>query len=157
MKFDRSKGFTLIEVVVATFIVGLALVALAGTVQNLTRQTSLVKEKYVADLVANNVLAELRLAGQWPEIGENSDVVEMASQSWFYDTKVFATDVEQLRRIEVSVGLDDELKQTRATLIGFISSSPTVTAQPVEWVKSQEQDNQARFPDDLNPLQNSGN
>ena len=128
-----SKGFTLIEVVVATFIVGLALVALANTVQSLTSAQANLNIKYYANLVAANKLTELQLLPQWPELGEADDQVEMARREWFIETEVTETTVESLRRVDIYVGIDNDEDVVEATLTGFLSSSPQLQVARVDW------------------------
>jgi len=131
----NTAGFTLIEVVIATFIVGIALIALMGTVQVTSRQAIQLEEAFIANLIANNLLAETQLQKEWPEIGEQNESIEMSNRDWFYEIKVEATDVETLRRVEVSVGLDDDQNRVSGMLVGFVSSSSQIGQRPVDWLK----------------------
>lgn len=152
-KSNKGYGFTLIEVVIATFIVGMALIAVVGTIQSITSQTSRVQEKFIGNLIAKNTMTELQLNQTWAEIGENSDTIEMANTVWFKDVNVIATEVETLRRVEISVGLDDEHHQQSNFLVGFISQSPQLGQRPVQWIK-QDQDNGTQDPDDSDNTRN---
>jgi len=134
----KSNGFTLIEVAIATFVVAIALVALANTVQSITKNQGELRTKFVANLIANNKLAELQFVSPWPEVGESDDDVEMANQEWFIEIEVIETDVESLRRVDISVGLDNDVKAYEATLSGFISSESQLNAQPINWQASNQ-------------------
>ena len=160
IKSFQKKGFTLIEVVIATFIVGMALIAVVGTIQSITAQTSRVQEVFVANLIAKNTMAELQLNPVWSEIGENSDTVQMANLNWFKDVTVIATEVETLRRVEISVGIDNDKHHQSSFLVGFISQSPQMGQRPVQWIKQDQGDinnddndsDSSKNPDPLIPI-----
>ncbi len=156
----QDYGFTLIEVVIATFIVGMALIAVVGTIQSITSQTSRVQEKFISNLIAKNSMAELQLNQVWSDIGKNSETLEMANTNWFKDVTVIATEVETLRRVEISVGVDDDKHRQSIFLVGFISQSPQLGQRPVQWIKqdldtrdddSDDSDN-ITDPDPLTPI-----
>jgi len=138
VKIKKLKGFTLIEVVIATFIVGMSLIAVVGTIQSITQQTSRVKEAFLANLVAKNSMIELQLSPQWADTGEQSDEVEMAGIEWFKKIKVDETDVETLRRVEISVGINDEDQIPVSFLVGFISQSPQIATRSVQWIQAND-------------------
>ena len=148
MQTKLAKGFTLIEVVIATFIVGMSLIAVVGTIQSITQQTSRLEEKFIADLVANNFLTELQLKSQWPEIGEQDLEAEMAGREWFAKIKVEATEVETLRRIEINVGLDNDEDISSTFVLGFVSASSAIATRPVDWLKLETKQESI---DDQNP------
>ena len=159
-KSFQHNGFTLIEVVIATFIVGMALIAVVGTIQSITSQTSRIQEKFIGNLIAKNSMTELQLNQVWADIGENSDTIEMANTNWFKDVTVVATEVETLRRVEISVGIDDDKHRQSSFLVGFISQSPQLGQRPVQWIKQgvdirndqpDDSDN-TRNPDPLIPI-----
>ena len=131
----KNSGFTLIEVVIATFIVGIALIAIVGTIQSITAQTSRVQETFIANLIAKNTMTELQLSPIWAEIGEQSENVEMANLSWFKDIEVLETEVETLRRVEISVGIVDDRRRQSSFLVGFISQTPQLGQRPVQWLE----------------------
>ena len=157
IKSFQKKGFTLIEVVIATFIVGMALIAVVGTIQSITAQTARVQEAFVANLIAKNTMTELQLNPVWSDIGENSETVEMANTNWFKEVTVIATEVETLRRVEISVGIDNDKHHQSSFLIGFISQSPQMGQRPVQWIKQNpddinDNDNDSDNSRNLNPL-----
>ena len=145
IKSTLIKGFTLIEVVIATFIVGIALIAVVGTIQSITAQTSRVQESFIANLVAKNAMVQLQLSPVWAEIGENSENQTMANIDWFQDVTVIETEVATLRRVEISVGIDDDNRTQSSFLVGFISQTPQLGQRPVQWIE------QSLNPDTDNP------
>lgn len=151
MSTSKSQGFTLIEVVIATFIVGIALIALAGTVQVLSKQTSRIEETFVANLIASNTLAELQLRQEWPEVGEQSDTHEMANRDWFSETRVEATDIETLRRVEIIVGIENDTNSVSTIMVGFVSNSSQIGQRPIDWLGQNDASDNAE-----NTEQNEG-
>ncbi len=134
-KILQQKGFTLIEVVIATFIVGIALIAVVGTIQSITAQTSRVQEIFIGNLIAKNAMTELQLSPVWAELGEKSESVEMANTNWFKDIIVIETEVETLRRVEITVGIDDDERKQSCFLVGFISQTSQLGQRPVQWLE----------------------
>ena len=136
----NQNAFTLIEVVIATFIVGMALIAVVGTIQSITSQTSRLQESFIGNLIAKNTMTELQLSPTWSDVGESSESIEMANRNWFKDLTVIETEVETLRRVEISVGLDDNNRRQSSFLVGFISLSPQLGQRPVQWIKQNADD-----------------
>lgn len=134
----RQNGFTLIEVVVATFVVAIALVALANTVQAVTREQSDLNIKFFANLVASNKMAELQSLPQWPELGESNDDddIEMAERIWFINMEVTETAVDSLRRVDLEVGINDENQFIETRLSGFLGQTPQIGGEKVAWTQT---------------------
>ena len=68
----RHRGFTLLEVLVALVIIGVALAASMRGAMSLTTTAEYTREKMLAVMTAENRLLELRLARERLEQGENS-------------------------------------------------------------------------------------
>jgi general secretion pathway protein I len=66
---SATRGFTLIEVLVALAIVAVALAASVRAVGMLSFNDSLLRDKSLAALSAGNRLAELRLEKRFPDLG----------------------------------------------------------------------------------------
>ena len=117
----RSRGFTLIEVMVALAIVGLALPALLFQVMGNVDNEAYLRDKALARWVAENKLAENRLQrgmGQRVLTGSASGVEQMAGRSWQWHIRSLPTGVEGMRRLEVEVG--PEGRDKVVSLVGFI-------------------------------------
>ena len=124
-------GFTLVEVLVALAIVAFGLVAVFGQLSQSTTAASRLREKTLAEWVALNQLAELRLSGEYPGIGTRSDDVEMAGSRWHYDIKISETQGNYMRRADVSVSYTDNQQRPLATVVGFIGQPLAVAgSQP---------------------------
>lgn len=116
---DRSRGFTLIEVMVALVVASLALVAvMASTSQMIDAGTSMRDRTYAA-WIAQNKIAEMRLANTEPEVSTSNGEVDFADLEWGWTATVSETGVEYLYRVDVEVsfaGSDDVIR----TVTGFI-------------------------------------
>jgi general secretion pathway protein I len=113
MRSESSRGFTLIEVMVALAIVAIAVPALLFTLDQQLDGTVYLRDRSLAQIVATNRLNELRLAlrgGQRRLQGNLSGTETMAERDWYWRVTTTATEVPQFSRVEVSVtddGSDD--------------------------------------------------
>ena len=99
----RSQGFTLLEVLVAVAIVGIAMGALLAGFARYADQAGYVRQRTLATWVAHNRMNELMLDPAWPATGSKEDDMEMAGVEWRYRIEVRSTDDPQLRRIDLRV------------------------------------------------------
>lgn len=120
-----ARGFTLIEVLIALAIVAMALPALVTRVQSVSDNTGYIEEKSYAYWVAQNKLEELmidyRLKRVFPKT-KRHDVIEFAGQEWYWEAESDTTAMEQMYRLEVHVGRDED--NILATLAGFVYEQP---------------------------------
>lgn len=98
-----SRGFTLVEVLVALMVVALALAALMNSVSSSARSSEHLRDKTEAQWIAMNRIAEVRLNVQ--KFGDSGDKgqIEFANRKWRYDTRYFDTDNPNIRRVVVRV------------------------------------------------------
>ena len=115
-----SRGFTLIEVLVALSIVALSLTAVTASISQMIDAGNTMRQRTYASWIGQNRIAELRLAEQLPEVGASNGTVEYANVEWSWRAVVAETGVEQLYRIDVSVSLAGQTETIR-TVTGFVS------------------------------------
>lgn len=98
-----SRGFTLLEVLVALFIVGTALGASLRAVGSLATNSSDLRASMMATWSAENRLTQIRLSQEWPALGQRSFACPQGDLALMCDESVFATPNPSFRRVEVSV------------------------------------------------------
>ena len=117
----RPRGFTLIEVMVALAIVGLALPALIFQVMSNIDSQDYLRDKAFAQWIAQNRLAEMqlqRILGQRVLSGTSSGFETMAGVRWEWRINALPSGVEGMRRFELEVGLEN--KESLHRSVGFI-------------------------------------
>jgi general secretion pathway protein I len=99
----RTRGFTLIEVLVALAIVAIGMAALMSALTSSASTTVFLRDKTLAEWVALNQIESMRLALQRPQKGEKDGDAEMAGRKWKWHQEVMETEVKGIMRIDVSV------------------------------------------------------
>lgn len=116
----RAGGFTLVEVLVALAIIAFGLIAVFGQLSQSATAAGRLRDKTLAHWVAMNTLTELRLRGDFPAVGTQSDDVELAGVRWRYQIKVAETASDALRRADVTVAFEEDPDRPVASLVGFL-------------------------------------
>ena len=121
-KFVKKRhGFTLLEVMVALFIIALGLVAVIKTVTATTTNTVYLRDKTFAYWVAQNQITEIELTAVNPKIGFTDGEEKLAGQTWHWTRKIDKTEDPDTNRVEVTVRKDkDKSAQNYATLITLL-------------------------------------
>lgn len=103
-RFQRlAGGFTLLEVLVALVVVGTALGASLRAVGSLTQNSSALRASMMATWSAENRLAQIRLAREFPPFGKRSFDCPQDELKLVCEEEVLATPNPFFRRVEVSV------------------------------------------------------
>ena len=103
-RFRRyARGFTLLEVLVALVVVGTALGASLRAVGSLTQNSSALRASMMATWSAENRLAQIRLAREFPPFGKRSFDCPQDELKLVCEEDVLATPNPFFRRVEVSV------------------------------------------------------
>ena len=112
---QHSAGFTLLEVLVALVIVGTALGASLRAVGSLTQNSSDLRASMMATWSAENRLAQIRLAREWPPLGQHKFDCPQDNLQLVCEENVYATPNPYFRRVEVSVFISQNTGDTRNT------------------------------------------
>lgn len=117
-----SKGFTLLEVMVALAIFAVAAIAVTKVGMNFTQSIGQMNDRTYAHFVAMNELTDLEINGSWPE-GTGEKVVDEQGQKWLVSHQVYNTISENVRRIEIRVALTNDDGQAAGnvtSIVGFL-------------------------------------
>ncbi len=114
----RTRGFTLVEVLVALGIVAVALAAGVRATASLTRNAERQSDLLLAHLCAENALVNVRLSRQMPAVADNTTACEQAGRSLAVRLSVQPTPNPNFLRVEAQI-LDGEARLLNlATVVG---------------------------------------
>lgn len=99
----HTRGFTLVEVLVALAVVAIALTAGLQATGSLTRLSERQQGQLLAQLCADNQLAKVRLAKTLPGIGTSTETCAQAGQVLDVAIDVLPTPNPNFRRVDVRV------------------------------------------------------
>lgn len=124
----RSRGFTLLEVLVALAVLALGLMALIGTTGKASRDASRLRDKTFATWVGTNELSMLRVAQSWPNDDSLNGDADMGGQKWHWKATMTKTADPGLLRIDIDVTLPDTPNDVITTVTGFMGLPPNLQA-----------------------------
>jgi len=114
------RGFTLIEVLVALAIVAVALSAAVRAVGSMTQANVDLRLKLLAELSADNRVAELRAAAAFPPLGSRTIACPQGRAKLECVEEVKSTPNPLFRRVEVRVYASAEHNRALAELVGIL-------------------------------------
>ena len=119
----RDKGFTLIEVMVALAVFAVVSVALVGNSTSTLREAGIIQDRTVATWLAEDELTTLRMQRRseenFPDLGTNRELVEIAGVEWYIETEIESTENDYVRRVTVRI-YRDSAEEPTSELIGFL-------------------------------------
>ncbi len=119
----RSRGFTLIEILVALAIIAVALAAGMRSLAQSADSATALKARTLALWVAQNRLAAAQVATPWPALGSYRGSATQAGSTLLWREAVTATPNPSFRRIEITVAEPERPEYQVAHLVGFIGNS----------------------------------
>jgi general secretion pathway protein I len=145
-------GFTLVEVLVALVVVAIGLAALMVAVSGTARTSGYLRDKTLAQWIALNRVAEVRLtvnkvaqSSGSSSGSSNGDTGELqfASRTWHYDTRYYDTQFQSTKRIVVRVWAGDAKTKGNpiAEATGFYGSGLSIpgTSNASDWTQGNSQ------------------
>ncbi|MFW1860624.1 type II secretion system minor pseudopilin GspI [Acinetobacter baumannii] len=106
----KSKGFTLLEVMVALAIFAVAAVALTKVAMQYTQSTSNAILRTKAQFVAMNEVAMMEINQEWLQ-GTQSKQVTSQGETWQIDKSAQSTISPNVQKIDLQVSLYDQDKR----------------------------------------------
>ncbi len=127
-----QTGFTLVEVLVATAVLALALTVFITGGTQYAGHAHYIQEKTLAQWVARNRMVEYDTDPQWPDTGRDDGTVEMGGREWEWQSEVEETQDPVVRRVDIQVfpidaDTGDAADSPLTTLSGFLTQ-PAGTA-----------------------------
>ena len=119
----RTRGFTLIEVMIALMIFSLLAAMLQEVASGYMNNYRRIESQTMASWIAQNRLTEMRLQDQMPGIGSSDEEIEFGGHEWEMETEISETEDPAIRRVEMTlyriVGSRDERRQ-QLLFTGFL-------------------------------------
>jgi general secretion pathway protein I len=121
----RSRGFTLVEVMVALAVLAIALPALLFAINEQVSGLNTLREKSVAHWIASDRMTQLRLQNHYrdflPSSRRRGDV-ELLGRTWYWEETTEKTANDQLLQVDITVRAEDETDAPAlASLSAFFS------------------------------------
>jgi len=116
-----QKGFTLLESLVALAILAIALTAVMRATSASTSHVDALRQRLLADWVAQNRLALHAGRGDWLPVGSQQGKESQAGLTFIWDEKISSTPNPAFRRIDVSVSTAEQpqLRHLSGYLVQF--------------------------------------
>jgi general secretion pathway protein I len=117
-----KRGMTLIEVMVALAIFAIAGSAILKATGDHIGSVGQIEEITMATWVANNQLTRVHLDDTWPPRNNQRGSTELAGRTWYWQQTVTQTNDEDLRSIEINVGLAEDFSDQITGVVSFVAN-----------------------------------
>ncbi len=116
----RSRGFTLLECLIALAILAVALTAALRAAGTTAQSSYALRDHSLASWVAQNQLALLRAEQTWPALGRSDGEAVQAGRKFAWQQTVAPTPNPLFRRVEIQVLSADDATPL-ASMSGFVA------------------------------------
>ncbi|HUW98595.1 MAG TPA: type II secretion system minor pseudopilin GspI [Acidiferrobacter sp.] len=99
----KGRGFTLIEVLVALFVLAIALAAVMRGLSDAIVTTAALRNRTMALWVAENRLTRIETMTRWPQLGSRRTGAREDGRRFLVVTHIGATIVAEIRRARITV------------------------------------------------------
>jgi general secretion pathway protein I len=120
---------------VALAIAALGLAAVAASVSQMVDAAMTMQQRSYANWIAQNKIAELRLANVVPEVSSTSGQTQYAGLEWEWRANISETGVENLYRVDVIVSQPGNEEILR-TVSGFIGEPGIPGQSNIAWTSN---------------------
>lgn len=118
--YKKQKGMTLLEVMLALFIMATSGLAVMNAASGALNSQAHLQTKTFALWVASNYLTELKLKAVWPGDSWSNDKVELAGSTWYLRYKTVKTGDDDFKALDVEVS-DSEKGRALAYIRTYIA------------------------------------
>ena len=125
--WQRNRGFTLLEVLVALTIIALSLGALISTSGSQASNAAYLKQKTIAHWVALNEITKLQVENKWLGKGDTRGTTTMAGFDWYWTRTVIETEDKNTHQVEYRMYTDESRENQVTRLIGSLSRREDIT------------------------------
>jgi general secretion pathway protein I len=126
---SQSRGFTLLEVMVAVAVLAIALSATIKVASESGANLIHLRDKTLAHWVAENKLAELQATEAWTE-GSQRGSSRMGGRTWYWQVDTTTTELPNIRQVLVQVSEQEKGEQWVTSLTGFLADPQLREAVP---------------------------
>lgn len=117
---NAARGFTLLEILVALAILAIGLAAATRACMSATDTAAALQQRQLAGWVAENQLALLRAARQFPAPGQSSGEARMGQRTFRWTMAVDTAAQGYFRRVEIAVREASGEADVLARLVGYL-------------------------------------
>ena len=103
MRASAESGFTILEMLVALFVLGFAVLALVNLAGETIRNAGTIEDRMFANVVAENHAVETLTRLDSPAIGETGGTEMLANRLWHWMSKVSLSADPEILRVDISV------------------------------------------------------
>jgi general secretion pathway protein I len=121
MPAETTRGFTLVEVLVALAVLAIAFAAVMRTLGAGIDLSADLRDRNVALWVAQNRLTERQIQHAWPAPDVSEGTSDMGGRQWRWRETVTTTPEAAMRRIEIEIRAPGN-EQVLARLVGFLEN-----------------------------------
>ena len=119
-----ERGFTLLESLVALAILAIALAAVLRATSASTTHVDALRQRLLADWVAQNRIALHTGRGDWLPVGTQQGEEVQAGVKFLWHETISTTPNPSFRRIEVGVSANEDPKHALRHLSGYLAEFP---------------------------------
>ena len=121
VKLWSVRGFTLLEIMVALAVAAVGLGAIAKAMSQNVNVAQQLEDRTLANWVASNRMAELRMQRLFRSGGSQRSGVEFGRRKWTVEEEYFATADPNITRVKVSVFADTGKDHASASETGYLA------------------------------------
>lgn len=118
----KQQGLTLVEVLVALFILAMMAAVAVQVVGNAASIRQASEERALSQLCADNLLVEWMLTKEWPEVGQREGEAAAGAMPCFWRVVIQATPLPTMRRLDIQIYAEAQRKTMLTQVSGFVGN-----------------------------------